>query len=154
MFWSTITITPSSIFTLLCEPQSLLHPASAITWMALSLTVKPTNFLRSTGRTMFTRCDVRGRKSHFVVVSINICDLHVSFDRPVGKFLLLFALLLMCPYIHFVRPLTDWSIGVPSVYLCPLIGVSDSLLIYWSVNSYFCLFFNWCVPLSTSSVRW
>ena len=48
--------------------------------------------------------DVRGCKSHFVVVSINICDLCISVDRSVGKFVLLISVLLMCPSVHFVCP--------------------------------------------------
>ena len=88
---------------------------------------------------MLTSCDVRGFKIHFVVVSINVCDLRVSVDRSVGKFVLLSAVLLMCPSIQFVCPLIDRSIGIPSVNLCPLVGVSESQLIDRSVNVYCCL---------------
>ena len=64
---------------------------------------------------MLTRRDVRGRKSHFVVDLINICDLRVSVDRSVDKCVLLSVVLLMCPSIHSVRPLIYQSIGIPSV---------------------------------------
>ena len=56
---------------------------------------------------MLTRRDVRSRKCHFIVVLINICDLHVSVDISVGKCVLISAVLLMCPSVHFVRPLVD-----------------------------------------------
>ena len=49
--------------------------------------------------------DVRGHKSHFVVVLINICVLRVSVDISVGKYVLLSAVLLRCPSIYFVRTL-------------------------------------------------
>ena len=52
---------------------------------------------------MLTRRDVRSRKCHFIVVLINICDLRVSVDISVGKCVLLSAVILMCPSIHFVR---------------------------------------------------
>ena len=86
-----------------------------------------------------TRSDVTGRKSYFVVVSINVCVLRVYVDRSVGKFVLLSAVLLVCTSIHSVRPLIDRSIGGPSVDLCLSIGVSKSLLIDRSVNAYCCL---------------
>ena len=72
--------------------------------------------------------DVRGRNSHFVIVSINIRDLRVSLDISVVKCVLLSAVRMMCPSIHFVLPLIDRSIGGPSIDLCPSIGVSESSL--------------------------
>ena len=57
---------------------------------------------------MLTGHDIRGYKRHFVVVSINIHVLRVSVDRSVGKCVLLYAVLLMCPSIHF--PSVDRSI--------------------------------------------
>ena len=59
---------------------------------------------------MLTRRDIRGHKSHFVVVSINQCVLRVFVDRSVGKYVLMSYVLLMCPSVHFVRPLIDRSI--------------------------------------------
>ena len=111
--------------------------------MALAWTVVPTNFLRSKGRTMLTGRDVRGRKSHFVVVSINICVLRVSVHRLVWKCVLMSDVLLMCPSIHFVLLLIDLSIRVPSVNLCSSIGVSESPLIDRLGNAYYCLLSYW-----------
>ena len=88
---------------------------------------------------MLTIHDVMGHKSHFVVVSINICDLRISVDRLVGKCILLSAVLLMCPYIHLFLPFIDQSIGGPSVDLCTLLDLSGSPLIDPSVNVYCCL---------------
>ena len=59
---------------------------------------------------MLRRRDVRGHKSHFVVVLINQCVLGFSVDKSVGKCLLMSALLLMCPSVHFVCPLIYQSI--------------------------------------------
>ena len=59
---------------------------------------------------MLTRRDIRGRKSHFVFVSIYQCVLCVSVDISVGKFVLLSEVLLMCLSVHFIRPLIDRSI--------------------------------------------
>ena len=59
---------------------------------------------------MLTRRDVRGRKIHFVVVSINKCALRVSVDRSVGKCILLSVFLLMCPSVSFVYMLINRSI--------------------------------------------
>ena len=75
-------------------------------------------------------------------------------------------------YVRFVYPLTDQLIDrsinrwilmslignrhgpSPSpLYLCPSIGVSDSLLIDQSGNSSWCLMSYWCVPLSVCFVR-
>ena len=53
------------------------------------------------------RRDVRGRKSHSFVVSINQRVLCVSIDRSVGKCVLLSDVLLMCPSVHFFCPLID-----------------------------------------------
>ena len=88
---------------------------------------------------MLTICDIMGCKSHFVVLLINICDLCVSIDISVGKYVLLSDVLLMCHSIHLVRLLIDTSIGGPYIDLCLLIGVSESLLIYRSGNTYCCL---------------
>ena len=122
--------------------------------MDLVLTLEPTTFLRSTGGTILTRCDVSWRKGHFVVVLINICELRVSDDRSVGNCVRLSDDLLVCPSVHFVCPLIYRSIGGPSVYLCLSIGVSDSSLIDRSVNAYCCLLFYWCVPPSILSICW
>ena len=73
--------------------------------------------------------DIRGLNSHVVVVLINICILRVFADRPVGKCVLLSAVLLLCSSIHFVRSLIDRSIGIPSIDLCPSIGVFKFSLI-------------------------
>ena len=62
---------------------------------------------------MLMRRDARGRNSHvFVVVSINQCILCVSVDRSVGKCVLLSAVLMMCPSVHFVHPLIYQSIDI------------------------------------------
>ena len=78
---------------------------------------------------MLTGRYVRGLKSHFVVVSINICVLCVFVDRSIGKYVLMSAILLICTSIHIVRPLINRCIGIPSVNFCPLIGVFESPLI-------------------------
>ena len=59
---------------------------------------------------MLIRQDVRGRKSHLLVASINICVLRVSVDISVRKCVLLSAVLPMCPSVHFVPLLIYQSI--------------------------------------------
>ena len=85
---------------------------------------------------MLSGREIRGRKSRFVVLFINICVLCVFVDRSVGKRVLLSDVLLMGSTIHFVRLLIDPSIGVPSVNVCPSIGVYESPLIDMSGNMY------------------
>ena len=69
---------------------------------------------------MLMRRDVRGRKSHFVVLLIYICVTSVPLvDISVGKCVLLYDVLLMFPSIYFFRLLIDRSIGVLSVDFCP-----------------------------------
>ena len=88
---------------------------------------------------MLTGVDVKGRKIHSVVVSISICVIRVSVDISVDKSVLLSDVLMMCPPTHFVRLLIDQSIGGPSIDFCLSIGVSESPLVDWSGNAYFCL---------------
>ena len=67
---------------------------------------------------MLTRRDARGCKSHTVIVSIIQYFLRVSVDISVGKYVLLYAVLLIFPSVHFVhlvRPLIYRSIDI-SIY--------------------------------------
>ena len=59
---------------------------------------------------MLTICDIMGCKSHFVVLLINICDLCVSIDISVGKYVLLSDFLLIFPSVHSVRLFKNGSI--------------------------------------------
>ena len=80
--------------------------------------------------------------------------------------------LLMCPSVRFVYPLiyqliyrsiNIWILmsliwnrhgpSLPPLDLCPLIGVSDSLLIYHSGNASWCLLYYLCVPPSARFFR-
>ena len=100
-----------------------------------SNTVEPTTFLWSKGGTTLTRREIRGHNSHFIVVSINQCVLHVSVDISVGKGVLMSAILLMCTSVHSFCPLIYWSID-------------------WLIGEYWCMGFEIDTARTSICVRW